>query len=90
MAKYSGKIQKKRRKPAEKVYQPTTHAYNYESKKEDRGVLKKTVGFDSLSGTKKEKRGRKKGDTNGKARTSGSKVRNRRSNKQSKAKRGGK
>ena len=93
MAKYSGKIVKKR-KWTKKVEQPTTHAYHYESQKEDRGVLAKTKGYDTrLSGTKKEKRGRNKAGTHSKhsnVQTSGAKVRNRRANKQNKSRKGGK
>ena len=94
MAKYSGKIQKKRRTPTEKVHQSTTHTYHYESQKEDKGVLHKTKGYDKgLQSTKEEKRGRKKAGVHTKVShtpTSKQKVRSGRKVRINRAKKGGK
>lgn len=93
MAKYSGKIQKKR-KWTKKVEQPTTHTYHYESQKQDKGVLSKTKGYDKgLQSTKKEHRGRKKAGVHTKVShtpTSKQKVRSGRNVRLNKAKKGGK
>lgn len=71
------------------------YEYTYKSEKKDVGVLKKSKGYDTgLTKTIQEKRGRKKSDSRGKVtertRTETEKVRNKRSNKQHKAKHGGK
>ena len=85
---------KRRRQEQIKKYEQD-YTYTYESKKKDVGVLKKSKGYDSgLKKNTQEKRGRKKSDSRGKVtertRTEKEKVGNRRSNKQHKAKHGGK
>ena len=70
------------------------YTYTYESHKKDVGVLKKSKSYDGLQKSTQEKRGRKKSDSRGKVTehttTEKTRVKNRRSNKQHKAKHGGK
>lgn len=84
---------KRRRKETVNKYEQD-YTYTYESHKAAPHVLHKTKGFDSLTGTTQEKRGRKKADSTGKVkehtRTEKQKVTGNRSRKQSKAKKGGK
>ena len=85
----------KRRRKEQIDKREQDYTYTYESHKKDVGVLKKSKGYDrGLQKNTQEKRGRKKSDSRGKVtektRTEKSKVRNRRSNEQHKAKHGGK
>ena len=85
----------KRRRKEQINKKEQDYEYTYKSEKKDVGVLKKSKGYDTgLTKSTQEKRGRKKSDSRGKVtehtRTETEKVRNRRSNKQHKAKHGGK
>lgn len=85
----------KRRRKEQINKKEQDYEYTYKSEKKDVGVLKKSKGYDKgLTKSTQEKRGRKKSDSRGKVtertRTETEKVRNRRSNKQHKAKHGGK
>ena len=93
MANKSVGVKRRRKEQINKYEQDYT--YTYESHKKDVGVLKKSKGYDTgLQKSTQEKRGRKKSDSRGKVTehttTETTKVRNRRSNKQHKAKHGGK
>ena len=86
-------VKRRRNEQVNKYEQDYT--YTYESKKKDVGVLKSSKGYDKgLQKSTQERRGRKKSDSRGKVtehtKTETNKVRNRRSNKQHKAKHGGK
>lgn len=84
---------KRRRTEQDKKYEQD-YTYTYESHKKDVGVLKKAKSYDGLQKSTQEKRGRKKSDSRGKVTehttTEKTRVKNRRSNKQHKAKHGGK
>lgn len=92
-------IQQKRRRYVHKQEQDTSNAYvggnngSNKGKKYNTGdyTTKKTKGYDSLTAEGKERRGRGgSGKTKYKSTTTGSKARNRSTNRRNKAKSGGK
>lgn len=96
MANRSVGVGKKERKKkqVDKREQDYSYTYEYKPKKKESTVLKKSKGYEGLTKSTQEKRGRKKSDSRGKVTehttTEKTRVKNRRSNNQHKAKHGGK